>query len=104
MTRRELVGNLSVAAAVSAVGPWARSLAGAPPRLDVQDPAAISLGYVESASAVDVRKFPEYAQGSNCGSCLQLQGTAGDDYRPCSLFPGKLVSTAGWCKSWTPEM
>ena len=43
-------------------------------------------------------------QGSTCENCLQLQGSAGANYRPCGLFPGKLVSVGGWCSSWTPEM
>ncbi len=74
------------------------------PRLDVKDPAAVALGYVELASQVDTQKYSGYVAGSNCENCLQLQGTAGNNYRPCSLFPGKLVAAAGWCTGWTPEM
>jgi hypothetical protein len=104
VTRRLLVKNLSMAAAVSA-GLYAhRSRSDEPKRLDVKDPAAIALGYVESASQVDLKKYPDYAHGTNCENCLQLQGAAGNNYRPCSLFPGKLVSVSGWCRGWTPEM
>ena len=103
MTRRTLAG-LSMAAIAAAAVPWSRSRGAGEPRLDIKDPAAIALGYVERAGEVDAGKFPEYAKGSNCENCLQLQGTGGNDYRPCSLFPGKLVSIAGWCKGWTPEM
>jgi hypothetical protein len=78
---------------------------GAPaPHLDVKDPSATAVGYVEDAAKVDAKKYPAYSQGSSCENCLQLQGTAGADYRPCTLFPGKLVATAGWCSAWTAEM
>ena len=73
-------------------------------RLDVKDPAAIAVGYVENAGQVDVKKYPAYVKGSTCENCLQLQGSAGSAYRPCGLFPGKLVSVSGWCTAWTPEI
>jgi High potential iron-sulfur protein len=91
------------AAAAAALG--ARASRGADPtKLDVHDPAAIALGYVENASQVDGKKFPKYVPGSNCDNCLQLQGKPGNNYRPCSLFPEKLVSVSGWCSGWTAEM
>jgi len=80
------------------------SAADEPPKLDVKDPAAVALGYVERASEVDGKKYPTYVKGSNCENCLQLQGKAGNDYRPCTLFPGKLVAISGWCSGWTAEM
>jgi hypothetical protein len=104
VTRRELIKNLSLAAALSAALPWRETRAAAPERLDVKDPAAAALGYVESAAQVDLKKYPDFVKGSTCENCLLLQGSAGNNYRPCSAFPGKLVSVSGWCKSWTPEM
>ena len=108
VTRRALIKNLSaaagMAAGLSAALPWRGAHGQELPRLEVKDPTALALGYVESASQVDVKKYPNFVQGSNCENCLQLQGTAGNNYRPCSLFPGKLVSVSGWCKGWTPEM
>ena len=102
-SRRLLLKNLSLAATAAAL--TSRGACGAEaPRLDVKDPTAIQLGYVENAAQVDMKKYPDYAAGSNCENCLQLQGTAGNNYRPCGLFPGKLVAVSGWCKSWTPEM
>jgi hypothetical protein len=53
---------------------------------------------------VDTKQYPNYVKGSNCENCLQLQGIAGNNYRPCSLFPDKLVSVSGWCSGWTAEM
>jgi High potential iron-sulfur protein len=75
-----------------------------PAPLDVKDPAAVQLGYVEDAARVDIKKYPTYAPGVNCANCLQLQGNAGEPYRPCLLFPGKLVNAKGWCAGWTPEI
>ncbi|MEP6549461.1 MAG: high-potential iron-sulfur protein [Gammaproteobacteria bacterium] len=103
VSRRLLLKNLGLAAGVVVLTSRA-ARSSEPARLDVKDPAAIALGYVENAVQVDVKKYPDYVAGSNCENCLQLQGTAGNNYRPCSLFPGKLVSVSGWCKSWTPEM
>ncbi len=74
------------------------------PHLDVKDPAAVAVGYVETAAKVDPKKYPTYAQGANCENCLQLQGAEGAAYRPCTLFPGKLVAAAGWCSAWTAEI
>jgi hypothetical protein len=104
LTRRKIIQGLSLAAGLPAALLWRDSRGAEPPRLDEKDPAAVALGYVENAARVDVKKYPGFAKGSTCENCLQLQGRAGDTYRPCSLFPGKVVSVSGWCKSWTPEM
>jgi hypothetical protein len=97
------------AAAPAAVSPptppgHANAAAAAPglPHLTEDDPAAQTLAYVEDAARAG--KIPGFVAGSRCDNCLQLQGGAGDPFRPCPLFPGKLVSAAGWCKSWTPEI
>lgn len=103
VSRRGIVKALSLSAAAAVV--TTRHAWGAEPqKLDPKDPAATALGYVENAAQVDGKKYPTYAAGSNCENCLQLQGKAGSDYRPCALFPAKLVAIKGWCASWTPEM
>jgi hypothetical protein len=104
LTRRSLVKNLGAAAGISLALPLKLVNSAEAARLDEQDPAAVALAYVSNAATVDAKKHPEFVQGSTCENCLQLQGTAGNNYRPCSLFPGKLVSVSGWCKGWTPEM
>jgi hypothetical protein len=107
VTRRAMLktfGLAAGAAAGAAVVAPRRAQGAEPPHLDVKDPTAVALGYVENAAQVDVKKYPDFVQGTNCENCLQLQGTPGNNYRPCSLFPGKLVSVSGWCKSWTPEI
>jgi hypothetical protein len=104
VSRRAALKILALGAAGTAVLADRRSVGAEPIRLDVNDPAALALGYVESAAAVDVKKYPTYVPGSNCDNCLQLQGTPGNDYRPCGLFPGKPVSVRGWCSGWTAEI
>jgi hypothetical protein len=101
--RRALVQQLAVIGGLAALLP-SRSQSAEPARLDVKDPAAVALGYVENANRVDANKYPSYLKGSNCENCLQLQGTPGNNYRPCSLFQGKLVSVSGWCSGWAAEM
>ncbi len=115
LTRRTVIKHLSVVGIAGAL-PWRPAHGEAPgetpgvapgaepARLDVKDPAAVALGYVEHTSQIDAKKHPGYVPGSNCENCLQLQGVAGNNYRPCSLFPGKLVSVSGWCTGWTAEM
>jgi hypothetical protein len=71
--------------------------------LSPTDPAAVALGYHESAKQVDPKAFPTYQPGQSCDTCLQLTGTAGQAWRPCNLFPGKLVSADGWCKVWVKK-
>src|SRR5271170_4498587 len=102
VSRRALM-RLAATAGLMAALP-SRSGSAAPARLDVKDPAALALGYVENANRVDAKKYPSYIKGSNCENCLQLQGNPGNNYRPCSLFPGKLVSVSGWCSGWSAEM
>ncbi len=72
--------------------------------LSPSDPAAVKVSYIEEAGHLDLKKHPNYVAGSVCDNCLLLQGKPGNTYRPCSLFPGKLVKISGWCSSWTAEM
>ena len=109
-SRRAIVKILGLAAGTSLSAPLSAIFTAVPargaeaPRLDVNDPAAVAQGYVEHAADVDAREYPVFVSGSSCENCLLLQGSAGNNYRPCSLFPGKLVSVSGWCKGWTAEM
>jgi hypothetical protein len=104
LSRRAALGTLALGVTAAALPIGRGRGADAPDKLDVHDPAAVALGYVENASQVDARKFPQYVPGSSCDNCLQLQGNAGDHYRPCSLFAGKRVSVSGWCSGWAAEI
>jgi len=104
LSRRTILKCLGLAAGVGATMRITDTLAAEPVRLDVNDPAAVKVSYVLEASHIDSKKFPTYVAGSNCENCLLLGGKPGNTYRPCSLFPGKLVKISGWCKAWTAEM
>ena len=111
-SRRTLLRGLALGAAGAALGAGAAigargaraAEAAQTAKVDVRDPQAVALGYVENASQVDTKKYPQYAPVSDCDNCLQLQGKPGNNYRPCTLFSGKLVAVAGWCSGWTAEM
>ena len=94
--------NAALAGTAAAQAPAAKA---ALPKLDVNDPTAKALLYVEDAAKVD-RKNPlaaRYTPDQKCSSCSQLQGKAGDAYRPCAIFPGKLVAAKGWCSVWAKK-
>jgi hypothetical protein len=101
--RRTVVKSLAAAAGASILSSR-QSRSAELPHLDVKDPAAVKLGYIEDAGRVDAKKFPAYVKGSSCDNCLLLQGAAGADYRPCELFPGKSVTVRGWCSGWSAEI
>jgi hypothetical protein len=105
LSRRAVVKTLALGAATVAGLAAQRSRGAEPPqKVDIHEPQAVALGYVEHASQVDGKKYPQFIPGSSCENCLQLQGKPGNDYRPCSLFAGKLVSVSGWCTGWAAEM
>ena len=110
MSRREALRNLGLgvgtllvvraAGAASTAAAKPAVAAGALPHITLTDPVAIALSYQESAATVDAKKFPNYKPEQKCSNCLQLTGKVGDPWRPCNLFPGKLVNAEGWCKVW----
>jgi O-methyltransferase involved in polyketide biosynthesis len=98
MTRREALAALATAAGTLAVTAAARAADAPKPHLTANDPTAMALGYFEDGSKVDANKNPTYKPEQRCNNCLQLTGNAGDAWRACNLFPGKLVNANGWCK------
>ena len=73
------------------------------PHMDENESLARAMGYVHDATKLDSNKVPQYKAGSTCANCMQLKGQEGEDWRPCALFTGKLVSSHGWCKVWQPK-
>ncbi|MET0533784.1 MAG: high-potential iron-sulfur protein [Steroidobacter sp.] len=73
------------------------------PHMDENESLARAMGYTHDAKKIDPDKVPQYKAGSTCGNCMQLQGKDGEEWRPCALFAGKLVSAHGWCKVWQPK-
>jgi hypothetical protein len=103
ITRRTVVKHgLMAGTAISALGPIGSGPSGAAdlPPLDPKDPAAVTLGFVNDSTHVDVSANPMYAHGQTCVTCQQYQGKPADARGGCILFPGKSVPAAGWCKVW----
>lgn len=99
--RKLLKGALAGLVALPAAGLIREAVAAdALPHLDEKDSLASAMGYVHDASKVDANKVPQYKPGTKCSNCIQMQGKEGDAWRPCNLFPGKLVAADGWCKVW----
>jgi len=66
------------------------------PLLSEQDPAAKAEAYVADAS-----RAKGATPGALCSNCSVYGGADGAAQGTCTLFPGKLVKAAGWCKSWS---
>ncbi|MGH8206406.1 MAG: high-potential iron-sulfur protein [Steroidobacteraceae bacterium] len=104
ISRREALRKLALLVGGAAmVEVSAQAHAADLPHLSGTDPTAVALNYTGDAASVDPKKFPSYRPGQKCDSCLQLQGKEGQPWRPCNLFPGKLVNANGWCKVWVPK-
>ena len=103
-SRREVLkGFTLLVGAAGALRATPESRAAEAVHLSPTDPAAVALGYHESVKTVNPKDFPTFQPGQSCSNCLQLQGAAGEAWRPCALFPGKLVSADGWCKVWVKK-
>ncbi len=74
------------------------------PQLTEDDPAAAALLYVHDAGTVDTSNplAARFEAGQNCANCAQAQGEEAE-WRPCGIFPGKLVNNNGWCSVWAPK-
>jgi hypothetical protein len=101
-SRREFVvslGSMVGAAALGAALPpvaFARAL----PHLTAQDPQALALHYTEDASQIDASKNPTHTAGAKCANCRLYQGASGEPFGACQLYPGRAVSTNGWCMGY----
>jgi hypothetical protein len=75
------------------------------PKLEMTDPTAKALLYIDDATKVDKSNpmAARYTPDQNCANCSQIQGKEGDAYRPCAIFPGKLVASKGWCSVWAKK-
>jgi hypothetical protein len=103
-SRRDALRTLAVAfGAAATLLPGHRAGAAELPHVLPTDASATALGYHEDAKTVDAKANPTYQSSQVCGNCVQLKGNEGDAWRPCNLFPGKLVNANGWCKLWTKK-
>ena len=74
------------------------------PQLTEDDPAAAALLYGHDAVSVDTSHplAARFDDGQNCANCAQAQGVEAE-WRPCGIFPGKLVNNTVWCSVWAPK-
>lgn len=73
------------------------------PKLLPDEPMARSLHYVEDASkASRPPKGDVPGEQQFCHNCQFLQAGQGE-WRPCSIFGGKLVNVNGWCSAWAKK-
>jgi len=101
--RRKFI-QLSAAAATGAVVLSGRhAVAQDLPKLTEDDPMAQAMKYVHDASSVDAASRPNAAEEQTCANCALIQGEDGAEWRPCQIFPGKLVAADGWCSVWAPK-
>ncbi|GAA5218846.1 high-potential iron-sulfur protein [Corallincola platygyrae] len=93
--RRRFLKYASLGLVGVTVGTQLRKVAyaGDMPQLSLDDPTAKALKYVHASEV----------EGQNCENCMHLTGNAGDEWRPCNLFPGKLVAAEGWCAGWVKK-
>ena len=98
--RRFLKAAAGTAAAAVVMGGLPRFARAADlPHLAESDATAKALGYVEDASKTTDAKRKA---GDTCANC-QFYSGGPSGFGPCQLFPGKAVSSKGWCVSHAPK-
>ncbi len=103
IARRKFIQLSAVAAAGCFMQPGREAQASDLPKLSVDDAMAKAMKYTEDASSVDPASRNNPAPEQNCANCALIQGNDGDEWRPCQIFPGKVVAAAGWCSVWAPK-
>jgi hypothetical protein len=86
VSRRNVLKGLAAIPVVAAVGYHGGTSAA---MLSPDDPTAKALEYTEHSTQ----------EGQNCANCNLYQGSTAAS-GTCTIFPGKEVAAAGWCKSW----
>jgi hypothetical protein len=73
------------------------------PLLNSADPTARTLGYYANSNAVpsDHPLATTHQPNQTCATCVNSLGAAGEGFRNCPKFPGRLVYAKGWCSLWT---
>lgn len=81
--------------------------------VDVKNPQAQALGYIEDATKVDTKKWPKRAgaEGAKqwCHNCQFYIVDKGADpekvpVAPCQILLNKGVPAKGWCNTWTKRI
>ena len=102
IARRKFIQLSAVAVAGALASPGRKVFAQDLPQLDPADPMANAMKYTHDASTVDPATRANPAADQTCANCALIQGNDGDEWRPCQIFPGKVVAAAGWCSVWAP--
>ena len=103
IARRKFIQLSAVAAAGCLAIPAREGLAQDLPKLAEDDAMAGAMKYTHDSSTVDPAARANPAADQDCANCALIQGNDGDEWRPCQIFPGKLVSAKGWCSVWAPK-
>ena len=103
IARRQFMQLSAVAAAGLIASPARKADAQDMPHLEESDPTAQSLKYTNDSSTVDPATRANPAPEQHCANCALALGNEGDAWRPCQIFPGKLVNSNGWCSVWAPK-
>ena len=72
-------------------------------KVDMKDPQAVALAYVEDTAKTDAKKFPKHTKDQKCTNCALYQGKATDAWGGCPLFGAKQVAGPGWCSAWAKK-
>ena len=80
------------------------AIANAASNVDLKDPSAVALKYVENASnAQRADKMGTAAADQFCDNCRFYKVDSGNAARGgCALFKNNLVAGKGWCAAWVP--
>lgn len=103
IARRQFIQLSAVAAAGCMVRPGQEAHAQDMAKVEESEPMAQAMKYVHDASTVDAASRANPAPEQDCSNCALVQGEEGVEWRPCQIFPGKLVNNAGWCSVWAPK-
>jgi len=103
IARRQFIQLSAVAATGAVLAPGRDARASDLPHLGEDDPMAQAMKYTHDASSVDASAMTNAAKDQHCANCALIQGEDGAEWRPCQIFPGKLVSAKGWCTVWAPK-
>lgn len=76
--------------------------------LDENSPQAKALNYKADSSKIVDKTLMTERQGvqfksQKCSNCGLYTGKPGEKQGPCAVFPGKMVSSNGWCTSWNKK-
>ena len=103
IARRQFIQLSAVAAAGTLLRPGQEAQAQDMPKVEESDAMAQAMKYTHDATAVDSTTRANPAPEQTCANCALVQGEDGADWRPCQIFPGKVVAAAGWCSVWAPK-